>query len=168
MKFTPPILTKRLAPAFLGLLAAGTVSASTVLVNIDYLTLGDGSFQYDVTVVNDCPDDLINVNFPDAPVNDFLLPSTAMSPVGFTIDYDPGFGTLDLNAEASNFVAGSSVSGFSFQTEADPSFFASFQGFTDTFGEFSGTSTVNLIPEPTSAALVALGGLALLRRRRKA
>lgn len=90
-----------------------------------------GSFQYDFTIENPGPDDIGIVSISNAPLGDLLIDATLTSPAGFLASYDSGLGIVDFLEDTVSFFAGTTVSGFSFQSLSGSSRnFSTFEAFT--------------------------------------
>src|SRR6185503_20563400 len=95
-------------------LVAQTVTAQ---VNVDAIvTPLIGSFRYDISVSNNAGEDLALVSIVDAPIGDPLIDPTLVTPAGFLGSYDGGLGFVDFLGDTDLFAAGSTVSGFSFES----------------------------------------------------
>lgn len=146
-------------------------SHATLFVDLSAVSLGGGTYQYDVSVSNNGPDDLAIVSLTDAPLGDGLIASSLTAPAFFSTSYDSVLGFVDFLADVS-FAAGTTVSGFSFLSAAAPSgSFTSFEALTIQGDLLSGQVRYPSMNVPdTGSSLVALSfGLAALRiARRKA
>lgn len=96
------------------------LSASAGLfVDLSATPLSGGSYSYNASVSNTGPKDVAIVSLIDAPLNDGSIAPSLVAPAGFSANYDPGLGFLDLLADVS-FGAGTTVSGFSFESLTAP------------------------------------------------
>ena len=148
-------------------LAAQTVTAD---INVDMTTtpLGGGIFQYDFSVGNSGPDDVVLVTITDAPLGDPLIGLTLITPVDFLGLYDPGLGFVDFLEFTGLFGAGTTTSGFQFQSQATPpTYLTSFQALTVNGDSLSGRINRG-VPDTGSTMLMAgLGFMALTFLRKK-
>jgi hypothetical protein len=136
-------------------------------VDMTVTPLTGGVYQYQFSISNSGPDDLAILTITDAPLADALIPLTLVAPAGFLAKYDPGvgltFGLVDFLEDTSPFLAGTTTSGFGFQSASSPA--ANFKTFEalSVAGEFFGgeinraTSTV-----PDGGGTGLLAGVALL------
>lgn len=131
-----------------------------------------GAFRYEITVHNDEPLELALVTFSDAPLNDPWIASTLTAPLGFLASYDGGLGFVDFLADSGSFLSGSDVTGFRFESFADPTLFFTQVEALDVQGNLvEGTVDLTVVPETgtAGAALLVTGAvLTHLRRRRTA
>ncbi|HEX9581259.1 MAG TPA: hypothetical protein VF970_09175 [Gemmatimonadales bacterium] len=140
-----------------GLAATATADLAVVLVPTP---LGGGVFQYDVSVSNTGPQDVVIVTLADAPISDPLIEPSLIAPPGFVASYDSGLGFIDFLESTDLFAVGTTHGGFAFQSSASPpTHFTSFAALDLDGGFISGAITV--VPEPVGAVL-ALSGLAVL------
>lgn len=145
-------------------LASSAVSAQTS-VDILVTPLG-GSFRYEVTIGNAGTDDLALVSLIDAPLGDPLIDPTLIAPAGFLASYDSGLGFVDFLEDSNSFAAGTSVGGFRFESLAGPTYFTMFEALTILGTPEAGSTTITVIPEPSTLILAACGLLALIGSRR--
>lgn len=142
-----------------------------LFVDLSAVPLGGGTYQYDVSVSNNGPEDLAIVSLTDAPLGDALIAPSLTAPAAFSTSYDSVLGFVDFLADVS-FAAGTTVSGFSFLSTAVPTVsFTSFEALTIQGDLLSGQVRYPRMNVPdTGSSLVALSfGLAALRiARRKA
>lgn len=131
-----------------------------------------GAFRYEITVHNDEPLELALVSFNDAPLNDPIIASTLSAPLGFLASYDGGLGFVDFLADSGSFLSGSDVTGFRFESLADPTLFFTQVEALDVQGNLvPGTVDLTVVPETgtAGAALLVTGAVVThLRRRRTA
>lgn len=152
----------------------GAPSAKAVVVH-GVVTQLAGSYLYEIFVLNDEAAELLIVSLIDAPLADPLIGPTLTTPVGFLGNYDSGLGYVDLIADTTSFLPGSTVDGFSFESLAGPGtgYFTTFEAIDASGNPYSGpvTLTVNGVPE-TGGTLMMSGlvcaALGLLRRRKTA
>lgn len=135
-------------------------------VDIVFSDIGMGIFQYNLTISNTGTEEIPLLLINDAPVNDPVIGTSLTTPPQFVGNYDPAFGAIDFAENTSTFMPGTSVSGFSFQSSAQPgTAFTDFTAFTN--GGDSAVVTSTLVPEPTTAMLALGGILAFASRRRR-
>jgi hypothetical protein len=143
---------------------AATASADLAVVLVP-TPLGGGVFQYDVSVSNTGPQDVVIVTLADAPMGDGLIDPSLTAPGGFGALYDPDLGLIDFFEDTELFAVGTTHGGFAFQSSASPpTHFTSFAALDLDGGFISGAITV--VPEPVGAVL-ALSGLAVLAAVRR-
>ncbi len=155
------LVRRLLAPVFaLGLLSQA--HAASLLINVATTNLGS-TYQYDFTISNTGSTDIPIVSIGDAPIGEPLIGSTLTTPAGFAGSYDGGLGKIDFLGNTQSFTAGSTFSGFSFQSAAAPgTAFTSFSAFDN-----NGTpATVTVVPE-ASASILAMAGLVALAAKRR-
>ena len=148
-------------------LVAPVVRAAQISVDILVTPLSGGSFRYEVTIGNAGPDDVVLVTLVDAPLGDPLIDPTLIWPPGFLASYDPGLGLVDFLEDTDLFAAGTSVSGFQFDSLAGPDFFRAFEALT-VFGDpDSGSTNITLVPvpEPSTLLLAACSLMLIVWRR---
>jgi hypothetical protein len=162
---------KRVKPFIQGALIVGACVAARPasafpIVDLLLTPQGGGVFRYDLTIDNPGPEDLVIVSITDAPLNDPLIAPTLTAPAGFLASYDPGLGFIDAIEATSLFAAGSLVTGFSFESAADPGvFFTAFEAYSDLGDHFAGTinrTGGNPPGVPDSASTGVLLGFGLL------
>lgn len=133
----------------LALLTAPIVSAVPI-VDMTVTPLG-GSFRYEISVNNTSAEDVILVTITDAPIGDALITATLTAPTGFLASYDSGLGFVDLIEFTALFAAGTTVSGFSFESLSSPaSHFSAFEGFEADLDFFSGNINRTIVSSPPS------------------
>ena len=151
-----------LAGALGALFSAGAARAQVTVVPV--VTPNGALFNYSYSVTDFNTTDLAIVNINGLP----QVPSAAtnlMAPAGFQISFDPGVGIVSFLGD---FMPGTSVSGFSFDSTFAPGT-AAFDA-EDNSGLMSNGTT--LAPVPEASTLVSLGAGVLLltfcavRRRR--
>jgi hypothetical protein len=149
------------------LVGMATTAGAALMVNLASTPVGGGVFQYDVSISNTGPKDVVVVTIGDAPVGDPLIGPSLTVPVGFFPSYDSGLGKIDFLEDTELFGVGTTHGGFAFQSSASPpANFTAFEALDLDGGFISGSITV--VPEPTGIVL-ALSGLAvvaMLRGRR--
>jgi uncharacterized repeat protein (TIGR01451 family) len=139
-------------------------SAADLAVDIFFSPLTDGTFQYGVTIRNTGLTDISIVTITDAPPNDSLIGSTLTAPSGFLANYEP-LGFLDFLEDTQLFGAGTTWSGFSFQSAVSPQAnFSMFEALTSGGEILSGSITI--VPEPGTVVLAICGLIALAGARR--
>jgi hypothetical protein len=146
--------------AALALLVAPAAEAA-LLVSDAVTPFGTGS-HHELTVTNTGPADVVLVSILDSPLADALIDASITAPVGYLALYDPGLGIVDFLEGTALFGAGTSVSGFSFDSGVAPGapFFTSFEAITVAGDLLAGTVDTR-VPGPGSLAAVALGTLLL-------
>ena len=176
-----------------GLVAAGTYYLAVDSFLGDGTGDGEGAFAFDLTFTDFTTPAATEVVLDptgsvtgDLAAGEVLFYEFDYDGLGGTIDtFDTTFDTeLGLYSDAGTLIA-QNDDAVGLQSELDlaglpaGTYFLAFGGFNTTFGEgFLATSTstgnvgpfvingLSIVPEPTSLALVGLGGLAALRRRR--
>jgi hypothetical protein len=127
-----------------------------------------GTFQYDFSVENTGPDDVVIVSIVDAPLADPLIDPTLVSPAGFFGSYDSGLGIVDFLEDTELFAAGTTTGGFSFQSLSGPSNnFALFEALTPLGDFISGSVNHTIVPEPSSLVVCCALGLAVIATWRR-
>jgi hypothetical protein len=147
-----------------------------ILVDAAVTPLG-GRFEYDVTITNTGPEDVVIVSITDAPIGDPLIGPSLISPVGFATNYDSGLGFIDFFEDVELFAAGTVTSGFSFESLGSPETgIQTFEGLTVSGNFFSGSIDVTVapgrvVPEASSLMtwllLLSVGGTVCHRRLKK-
>ena len=127
--------------------------------------LGGGIFQFDFSIFNSGPEDILVLTFTDAPIADVLNPlgdplitPNLVTPVGFLASYDSGLGYVDFLADSDIFGAGTTKNGFSLESSADGS--ANFKVFEALYAP-------SPVPDNGSTLLMATLGLMTLALARK-
>jgi hypothetical protein len=134
-------------------------------VEMTVTSVGGGVFQYDFSISNFGISDLAIVSITDAPPGDGLINSTLVAPAGFLASYDSGLGFVDFLGDVSVFAAGTTTSGFSFQSAAlSDAYFNSFEALGVLGESFSGDiRRISTIPDRgNSLVLLGAGLLALM------
>ncbi|MCI0538382.1 MAG: hypothetical protein L0Z50_24505 [Verrucomicrobiales bacterium] len=148
-------------------LVAQTVSAQ---LDIDLTaTPLIGKFQYDFSIFNNGPEDVVIVNINDAP-NDPLIDATLTAPAGFQADYDAGVLIVSFLGDSDLFAVGNTYDGFSFQSLAAPGAnFGTYDALTVSGNFLAGdVDLVSAVPESGNTFLTASLGLlalALVQKR---
>jgi len=169
LRITPLILMFSLTlgalPAHALLMVDGTVQA-----------VGPGVWQYDFTVGNSGPDDVILVSLLNVPVDDLLIAPSLTAPAGFQASYDSNailnMAFMDFLEDTSLFAVGSSIGLFSFESGAAPgTAFTMFEAIELDFDIVSGQTNLTVIdgeiplPGTCYLALAAITLLAAFRQR---
>ena len=151
--------------AALGFLAMAQAAHAGLIVESAVSALGGGLFHYDFSIENSGPTDVLIVSILNAPLADPDIDASLMTPAGFSANYDPGLGIVDFLEDTALFSVGPKLSGFGFDSAAGPvsSFFDVFTALDLNGHELTGQ--VAHIPEPTTLALIVLGGVVLTRVR---
>jgi hypothetical protein len=160
----------RLAVVALGFLL-GTLSSHAQLTLDAVVTLRPDAVRYDLTVHNATSEDLVLISLLDGPLGDARIGMTLSVPAGFLDNYDPGLGIVDFLGDSEVFGAGTTLTGFSFETSATAGpGFESFEALSLQGTLFRGDLNVTVVPESGTvlATVVLLGGVVgqTLRRRR--
>lgn len=145
---------------------------SQAQVTLDAIvTLRPDAVRYDLTVHNATAEDLVLISLLDGPLGDARIGMTLSAPAGFLDNYDPGLGIVDFLGDSEVFGAGTTLTGFSFETSAmaGPGF-EFFEALSTQGTLLRGDLNVTVVPESGTvlASLVLLGGVVgqTLRRRR--
>jgi MYXO-CTERM domain-containing protein len=141
--------------------------ARALLVDATVEPLGTGGFRWQITIENDGLDDVAIVSLLGGPLDDAAVEPSLAAPAGFLALYDPALGIVDFLEDTALFAAGLTLGGFGFDSAAGPEAFGTFEALTVAGDLVAGDVAITLIPEPHSAALVALGLGALLARARR-
>jgi hypothetical protein len=149
---------------------SGAVEAA-LIVEATVSSIGGGAFHYDFSITNSGPEDVVLVTL-NAPLGDPLIDPSLVFPAGFFASYDSGLGFVDFLEDTDLFGAGTTKSGFGFDSGSGPSgFFDVFTALTTQGDTLIGQVQQNVIPEPGTVALLALGlgvfGLMVVRRKYK-
>ena len=176
---------------FLALVAFSAVSAAQTNADASLAFTQNGSlFTYDITLHNSGTTNLGTLWYAWIPGEDYLpiAPTATSSPTGWTFTQTTsagfGFGLRWRAPVAQELAPGASLNGFIFTTTTTPAELAglsifgshppvgttfvyehSFTGLTSSGG--SATFVANPVPEPASMAVLGLGVLCFIRRRRK-
>ncbi|MBI3886360.1 MAG: PEP-CTERM sorting domain-containing protein [Opitutae bacterium] len=115
------------------------------------VTPGAGTFHYDYTISNQTATDVSSVTLEGLPLGaSTVLNLTA--PATFVAFFDTGLGLLTFQEGSASFTAGSTVSGFGFDSSFGPGTSA-FSAVDINGGSLSG-STLSAVPEPATNALI--------------
>jgi hypothetical protein len=140
---------------------------AAVTVELTRTPMG-GYFHYDVAITNGEAVDLAIVSILDAPLVDPWIDPSLVVPAGFLGSYDGGLGIVDFLGDVGVFAAGTTTSGFSFDSlGSPPDFFRSFGALGvngEAFGDFVliDNPPVAPVPEPSRTLLMLALGLGLL------
>ncbi len=98
-------------------------------------------------------EDVPIVSITDAPLADALIGVTLTAPAGFVALYDPGLGIVDFAENTSNFAAGTTTPGFSFESLTAPGagVFSFFQALTVAGALSSGNVQQMVVQSPPTA-----------------
>ncbi|OHB74976.1 MAG: hypothetical protein A2W31_11925 [Planctomycetes bacterium RBG_16_64_10] len=144
------------------LMIAVPASRASLLVEATVTPLV-GSFQYDFSIENTGPDDVVIVSIVDAPLADPIIDPTLVTPVGFFGSYDSGLGVVDFLEDTELFAAGTTTGGFSFQSLSGPSnSFTVFEALTPLGGFITGSVNQTVVPEPAALTICCALGLAVV------
>ena len=148
--------------AALGFLAMAQVAHAGLIV--ESAVSGGGPFHYEFSIENSGPEEFAILSL-NAPTFDPLIAASLVVPMGFLGSYDSGLGIVDFLEDTALFSVGPKLSGFGFDSAAGPvsSFFDVFTALDSNGNELTGQ--VAHIPEPTTLALIVLGGVVLTRVR---
>jgi hypothetical protein len=153
----------RKGSAVLGFLVMAQAAHAGLIVQSAVSAASGGGFHYEFSIENSGPEEFAILSL-NAPTLDPLIAASLVVPMGFTAFYDAGLGFVDFLADIS-FGVGPQLSGFGFDSEAGPlaGFFNVFTALDLAGNEFTGR--VAPIPEPTTLALIAFGGVLLTGSR---
>jgi hypothetical protein len=186
-QFLSSWLTGPAAPLLLaGVLAvacAGTASAQGVIPSGTVSGLGNGPYTYNVTFSDDASaSDPIGAVWYGwvAPYYNYLpdVPTGASAPAGWTATISDNSIIFAASSPSDYIQPGGTLGGFSYTATFSPdtlagSIYAPYSaayntGTADAFGANTIFTVVQVVPEPSLAALVGVGvfGLAIMRRRR--
>jgi hypothetical protein len=148
------------------LLFGGAPAWAVPIVQSNVTPIGGGLFHFEFSVTNDSIDDIVLVSI-DAPPGDASIGATLLAPLGFLASYDSGLGIIDFLEGTDLFSVGTTITGFSFDSNMGPGngAFDDFSGLTvdgDTFSGTVETTVVSAVPEPSTAASVAVGAAVLI------
>jgi len=135
---------------------SGTVRADVIVDATVSPILGGFHFEYSIT--NNELVDLAIVSIA-GPAGDPLIGSTLTAPAGFLASYDSGLGFIDFLEAASSFLAGTTTSGFGFDSASPPAP-TTFTALTIFGAELAGTTHAPggaPIPEPATVTLLLVG-----------
>lgn len=165
------------------LASSGADAAIIATTDMTVQSLGGGVYQYDISLHNTGSTTIGTLWYAwdDSGLN-FLAahPTNITSAAGWTaLTTGAGpFGIEWSHASAALLASGDSLSGFSFRSTDTPAFMAglssdpsfpvgtTFVYINGAFGDLGYQFTTAPVPEPTSLAMFAVGGMGLLRRRR--
>lgn len=145
---------------------ASSVPAQAALILDATITGPSPHFHYEYSVENTGPEEIVIVSIVGVPLGDPDIGPSLTAPAGFLASYDSGLGIVDFLADAGLFAAGTTVSGFSFDSFAPPGAvtFTALGSLGETFAGATEGPVGAAIPEPVSGLLLGLG-LGLLARR---
>lgn len=149
-----------------GLLAAllaplGHLSSHALTIDATQSAIA-GGFHLDFTIDNPGPDDFAIITL-NAPAGDPLIAASLTTAPGFLASYDAFLGLVDFLEEASAFLAGTTTSGFGFDTLAEPpAFFTQFSALTIDGETVTGRVNFRIVPDAGNLMLPAIFGLAAL------
>jgi len=151
------------------MLFSSTVRAGPITVGAT-VTMNADLFRYEYSVTNNSSIDLllVTINVPIGPVV-----QNVVAPIGFNSFFDPGVGAVDFAADTMQFLVGSTISGFRFDSRIGPgaaTFTALGLSGSQSPLTFEGSTTAPVpgpvpVPEPGTLALLGTGLLYLARRR---
>ncbi len=149
------------------ILFSSTVRAEPITVDAT-VTMNADLFRYEYSVMNNSSIDLllVTINVPIGPVV-----QNVVAPIGFKSFFDPGVGAVDFAADTMQFLVGSTISGFRFDSRIGPgaaTFTALGLSGSQSPLTFEGSTTAPApapVPEPGTLALLGTGLLYLARRR---
>lgn len=163
-----------LAVALCALALPGAVRAQNITVSPTVTSLGNGLYHYDYSIANGSALDLSLVTISAFGRADAVQNLTV--PTGFTaVPFDYTLGLLDFAGDTQNFVAGTTVSGFAFDSAYAPGA-STFEALAlpDNSGivTFDGTTLAPAAPVPEASTATSLGlalvpGLIVLGLRRR-
>jgi hypothetical protein len=159
-----------LAAAVLGFVLVTPLSQAQITLDA-VVTLFPDAVRYDLTVHNPTSEDLVLISLLDGPMGDARIGTSLSAPPGFLGNYDPGLGIVDFLGDTEVFGAGSTLTGFGFETSPMAGLgFGTFEALGIQGTLYSGALNITVVPEsgPVLATVVLLGGVVghTLRRRR--
>ena len=163
-----------LAAALIGLLTPCIVQAQVLVTGAASPVSGGALFQYNYTISNNTPNDLVVVDIHVTPGMGSIVPGSIIAPNDFVSAFDPGLGLVSFLENTVPFGA-APLSGFSFRSNLRPgnSTFDATQltpAGSLTVSSGSVTSAVGAaVPEPGSLAWLGVfaagGSLVWIHRR---
>jgi len=138
------------------LIAAGSVQAAVMVRGT--VTPIAGAFRYTFEVENTGPGDFVLVSLVDAPLADPLIAPTMTTPAGFLGSYDGVLGIVDFIEGTMLFAAGTTRSGFRFDSLAGPgTAFTLFEALDTQGGMVTGTVQFVAAPPPAPMPMITTG-----------
>jgi hypothetical protein len=133
--------------------------SQALIITAKVAPTGGGLFHYDFSITNDGLEDVVLASIVDAPTGDADIDNTLFAPAGFLASYDSGLGIVDFLSDADLFAVGTTKKGFGFDSSSGPTdgFFDVFTALTINGDELAGQVQQQVIPEPSTIALLALG-----------
>ena len=159
-----------LASVLLCALALPKAADAQITLTPTITNIGGGLLRYEYSVMNTSLFDfsIISIDVIASPV----AVQSLVAPTGFNAFFDPGLGQVDFVENTLNFAAGTTVSGFAFNSPFAPQLSTFTALRLDMNGNpvtITGTVMAPAIPEPATFVLFGAGlaGLAAMKIRRR-